>query len=876
MAKAKANTLIFKDAEKTRDSITKKQQREIAKLYEQWAEEIGKKAERFSKKTNPSAPLFKTYLEELKKQLEASRDETVKKVESTIKSNMQTVADSVVKSNTDWLSKAGFSKSSVNAAFSYVPADIVEKLVTGNLYEGGWSLSKAIWGDSEKTMSEAYKVVAGGLAKQQSVYEIAKDLEQFISPSAKKKWNLTDKDGRRIYPKAVDYSAQRLARTLTQHAYQQSFQETTKDNPFITKYRWNANGSRACKICKERDGKIFDKDKLPLDHPNGMCTMEPVVMDEEEMLDELAAWVKGKDGDYPEIDKFAKKMGYKPKTGRAKTTSAAKSAAAKSTAPKQNVASKEKVKEEVELFVGGGYGSVRDAVSDDVYDYLVSKQKKLSGNAWRIEKVDFTLDKKIGFDPETYGWSKSEFEFDKGFRSFTKDEDALDVLFDSFKENGDTDGLVLFELKNGASVYDLEELDLEFFSEQKEVFAGGKFKVVDIGDEYIDGIGFIPKVQIEQVSKEKKATQKPSATSKTKSNKDTKAAEKKASDVTTKTSEAKAEDDPLFSKEFEPIDLVVETDSKLIPKVKYDYKTKSFNFDEIANDKDFMENWSEIASKYGINKEKMPEFIEIYYMKGFNYLQESADEIAKKKATQKPSKAASATKKQVSTVKEETAAQNEPKAVSKEPTGTARKAKKVTYKTFKNPEEAHEWTMENAYDEPWWNSLDKIDQRAITWYTGHGYEDMNKYLRGISDSIDDKNAKAIERVSDALSKTTIKENVVVARGMGGDEAMTGLLNISVSELEQLLSDNPEGLVGMVMRENGFLSTTVDPKINATFKSKYELKLNVPAGTHGAYIAPVTRFKDEHELLLDKGTAFRIDAVKELPGNKYRITATVVQ
>ena len=53
------------------------------------------------------------------------------------------------------------------------------------------------------------------------------------------------------------------------------------------------------------------KTSSPLDHPNGMCTMEPVVMDEEEMLDELAAWVKG-EGDYPEIDKFAKKFGYEP------------------------------------------------------------------------------------------------------------------------------------------------------------------------------------------------------------------------------------------------------------------------------------------------------------------------------------------------------------------------------------------------------------------------------------------------------------------------------------------------------------------------------------------------------------------------------------
>ena len=357
MAKAKPNKLVFEDAEKARDSITSQQYKEIAALYEQWASDIAKKAEKFANKTNPSAPLSKRYLEELKKQLEASRDETLKKVESTIKSSMQTVADSVVKSNVDWLSGLGFPKSGLNAAFSNVPMDTVDKLVTGKLYRGGWNLSKAIWGDSEKTMSEAYKIVAGGLAKQQSVYEIAKDLEQFISPSAKKKWNLKDADGRMIYPKSVDYSAQRLARTLTQHAYQHSFRETTRDNPFITKYRWVSNGSRACKICKERDGKIYDKDKLPMDHPNGMCTMVPVVMDEDEMLDELAAWVKG-EGDYPEIDKFAKKFGYEPSVKKNVSKATEKPSKAASATKKQTSAAKaqaaaEKVAEPARQVVDG-------------------------------------------------------------------------------------------------------------------------------------------------------------------------------------------------------------------------------------------------------------------------------------------------------------------------------------------------------------------------------------------------------------------------------------------------------------------------------------------------------------------------------------------
>lgn len=312
MVKAKANKLIFADAEKARNAITKDQQKQITKLYEQWAEEIGKTADRFAKKSNPSSALSEIYMRELQKQLVATRENLIKQVESTIKSGMQQIADNVIASNVKWLQGLGFPKSGLNAAFSYVPSDIVERLTTGKVYQSGWSLSKAIWSDSEKTMAEAYKVVAGGLAKQQSIYEIAKDLEKFINPKAKKDWNLTDKDGRRIYPRKVDYAAQRLARTLAQHSYQQTFQETTKDNPLITKYRWNANGSRACEICKERDGKVYDKDKLPMDHPNGMCVMEPVTVSDEEMTKQLVDWVNGEDGDFPEIDRFAKRFGYTP------------------------------------------------------------------------------------------------------------------------------------------------------------------------------------------------------------------------------------------------------------------------------------------------------------------------------------------------------------------------------------------------------------------------------------------------------------------------------------------------------------------------------------------------------------------------------------
>ena len=307
-------SLIFKDAEAAKAAIMASQQKEIAKLYEDWADEIGERAKYYSHKSTASAPVSERYYRELQKQLRQTSQEVSNEIYKKIKSNIYTVADAVVSDNVKWLESFGFSSDGLNAVFSYVPHEIVQNLVTGQIYDSGWSLSSRIWGDNEQTLKDIYQVMAKGLAENKPIYEIAKDLESYVRPSAKLPWNLRMADGKKIYKKQVDYNAQRLARTLVQHGYQQSFIATTQKNPFITEYIWRSNGSRVCDLCKARDGVHYKKTELPMDHPNGMCTMEPVVADD--MIDQLADWFNSPDGTYPEIDAFAGNFGYQAsKTG---------------------------------------------------------------------------------------------------------------------------------------------------------------------------------------------------------------------------------------------------------------------------------------------------------------------------------------------------------------------------------------------------------------------------------------------------------------------------------------------------------------------------------------------------------------------------------
>lgn len=306
-----ANKLVFKDAEEAKKSIIVEQQKEIAKLYEDWADDIAKQAEYYSHKFNSSAYVSERYYKQLRRQLRKTSQEVSNEIYNKIKSNMYLISDEVVKSNVKWLKSFGFSEEGLNSAFSYVPKDTVERLVTGQIYKSGWSLSKRIWGDNEQTLKDIYQVMAKGIAEQKPIYDIAKDLESYVRPNARLPWNLRMADGVRIYKKQVDYNAQRLARTLVQHSYQQSFVSTTKDNPFILDYVWRANGSRVCELCMSRDGVHYKKDDLPMDHPNGMCVMEPSI--DKDMNEKLADWFNSPEGTYPEIDEFASNFGYEAK-----------------------------------------------------------------------------------------------------------------------------------------------------------------------------------------------------------------------------------------------------------------------------------------------------------------------------------------------------------------------------------------------------------------------------------------------------------------------------------------------------------------------------------------------------------------------------------
>lgn len=522
--------LIFKDAEKARDAITQQQKAEIIKTYQKWADEIGEKAKMYSHKTAPSYAIAERQMKELEKQLRATSDKVANEIYGGIKSSIYTVSEAVVNTNKEWLKSLGFEGENLDIAFNYVPDEMVQKLITGQIYNSGWSLSKSIWSDKEETLSGLYKITAGGVAQNKSIYEIAKDLERYVSPTVAKPWNLVDKDGKKIYPKQVDYNAQRLARTLVQHGYQQSFVETTKENPFIIDYIWNSNGSRACELCMDRDGTHYKKHELPMDHPNGMCTMEPNVS--ETLIDGLANWFNEPAGSYPEIDEFAESFGHKEKVAKTvadfidKYGTSTKSPnawysslspmqkseakllkeqsglnwnswyekniyvgenkaktvkSAKITLPKID---KENLENNLIDYVGGGYSSVKDAVLPGEFEYIKSSMKTSSDSFYRLEEMQFTVNKNNLRKGST-------FSFDDDLRSFTSEKTDIKLFLEQAEDWGGYENPVVFQTVGEIKHFDMSPYTKEYtelMGDQHEHLLGGEMQVVDLEYKIVDKI----------------------------------------------------------------------------------------------------------------------------------------------------------------------------------------------------------------------------------------------------------------------------------------------------------------------------------------------------------------------------------------------------
>lgn len=319
---------IFKKSEEVRKSITKNQKRNIRKMYSELYSDVTKEINKLGKKG-----LKNQYLVLLKRDINNRIKTYNNDIAQGIVRNMRIVCEQVSQDKVSFLKSVGFKQNEIHEAFVYVPDLVVRNIMTGNIYQKCWTLSSTIWKDTKQVQDRITTIIAKGTAQGKSAYEIALDLEKYVNPNASKQSRVIqfqkykrDKSGNIVRDKKgnpivdvnakkdkfyfgnVDYNAQRLARTMVSHAYQQSFMAVNENDPFVTGYVWHSVGQhgRTCDICLSRDGKVFKKDELPQDHPNGMCWFEPEIkMSMKQIGDAVEAWYNAPIGTYPDIDRYA-------------------------------------------------------------------------------------------------------------------------------------------------------------------------------------------------------------------------------------------------------------------------------------------------------------------------------------------------------------------------------------------------------------------------------------------------------------------------------------------------------------------------------------------------------------------------------------------
>lgn len=180
-------------------------------------------------------------------------------------------------------------------------------------------------------------------------------------------------------------------------------------------------------------------------------------------------------------------------------------------------------------------------------------------------------------------------------------------------------------------------------------------------------------------------------------------------------------------------------------------------------------------------------------------------------------------------------------------------------KEFTWADDAYEYFGLDSYDRTkgksfvvWSDTLDEDEKDAIEQYTNFNYKVVNNYLRGKGE-LDDwdtiKAQKIIKPLEKAIDRFELKDDIIVHRKMSAN-----VINMFK--------------VGDIWQDDAFVSTT---PIKGSFiplgdddtqsLKVIDMVIHVKAGKGvGAWVAPISEFRDENEFLLNRGTRFRVKRI----------------
>lgn len=149
-------------------------------------------------------------------------------------------------------------------------------------------------------------------------------------------------------------------------------------------------------------------------------------------------------------------------------------------------------------------------------------------------------------------------------------------------------------------------------------------------------------------------------------------------------------------------------------------------------------------------------------------------------------------------------------------------------------------------------NLNSEQKEAVNNYTSSGYKSMNKHLRS-GEPISPEGQAYINNLQSALSNSRLRTGVTVYRGVDSDALPNGG-NIS-----------DDDLVGKVMIDRGFMSTTFSMDTAREFSRENIFVIDAPAGAQGAYMGEMSSVPWEDELLFNSNSILKIQNVEHDEG-----------
>lgn len=259
---------VTRDIRKQVSKLTLEQQKHLIELYDDAIKELAKTAKKSHAKSL-SNRWAKDYRKELMRVRRELREEIRKQVESSIikSADLGSQGQQIIMKEMFNLADIEL-KGSFTSMFSKVNDSVVKDIITGKLYKDNKTLSNRIWSHSKEFERDIQYVINQAMLQKKSAIDLAKDLEEFVKTPAKRSFELG-----KVYPgmknKKIEYNSFRLARTSINHSYQNSTIQSSMINPYVEGIEWEsalAHG-RTCELCRERHGRVYKENEVPLDHP---------------------------------------------------------------------------------------------------------------------------------------------------------------------------------------------------------------------------------------------------------------------------------------------------------------------------------------------------------------------------------------------------------------------------------------------------------------------------------------------------------------------------------------------------------------------------------------------------------------------------------